>query len=143
MKKSKKMMIIGGILLAIGIVITVIGFNNVMNTSIGEGFGSVFFVFIGFAFDGAGLICLSIGVMPHLTKGMMKIHKETLDMAGDDITAMGENMVDIEAPVMKKRAKVMTPIVEDMAEAVSSGIKKGLKGEEKFCTNCGEGGWHQ
>ena len=101
MKKSKKMLIIGGLLLVIGIVITIFGINSLINADIGEGFGSVFFVFIGFAFDGAGLICLSIGVMPYLTKGMMKIHKETLDMAGDDITSVGEKMVDIEAPVIK------------------------------------------
>ncbi|MBE5735413.1 MAG: hypothetical protein E7361_03100 [Clostridiales bacterium] len=153
MKRSKKLMIIGGILFVIGLVITIIGFTSVFNmkpSMENTGFGLSFLVMIGFVVLGAGLICFFIGVTPHMTKGMLGIHKETLDYVGDDITAVGEKTIDIMEPIAKKSAKVATPIISDFAESVVSGIRKGVTGEDdaktntttrsrqKHCTECGE-----
>ena len=81
-----------------------------------------------------GLVPLILGARPFFIKVGAKMTKETLDYAGDDISAVGEKVVDVAKPVVNKGAEVLTPIVGNMAESISSGINKGKA--KLICPNC-------
>jgi len=98
-----------------------------------------------------GLGVLVVGLKPYITKFVLKHKKETLDYAGEDMTNIGNAMVDIGAPVINKAMdSVVVPTVSKIKEAVSDTPKKTnnqtyckhcgklIDEDSKFCNNCGK-----
>ena len=72
-----------------------------------------------------GLAILVVGLKPYITKFVLKHKKETLDYAGEDMTNIGNAMVDIGAPVINNAMdSVIVPTVSKVKEAVSDTSKK-------------------
>ena len=72
-----------------------------------------------------GLGVLVVGLKPYITKFVLKHKKEILDYAGEDMTNIGNTMVDIGSPVINKAMdSVVVPTVSKIKEAVSTvGVK--------------------
>ena len=87
------------------------------------------------------LVPIFLGLRPFIMKVGAKMHKETLDYAGDDISAAGVKTIEVAQPVIEKGAEVITPIIGNVAESISEGINKGKRvstgNSNKFCSNCG------
>ena len=123
--------------------------------------GSVYMILgcIVVIFVGLG-VTLS-GASPYFLKFGAKRTKETLDYVGEDITDIGEKMVDIGAPVIHKAAdeifnplankavdEVIAPSVKKIKRAWSEEDSKDymhcrhcgkkIKRGSKFCSDCGE-----
>lgn len=177
LKISKTFLAIGGILMAIGIIMLIVGIVKYidvkkqydvdyeawrklfMNHEAGvdsapemPGFpllaiAGVFVAFFGIPF-------LFIGLRPFIMKMGAKMHTETLDYAGKDISEAGVKTIDVAKPVIEKGAETITPVVGNLAgtvaEAISTGVssgkaklicphcKKKVPEDSVFCPKCGE-----
>lgn len=177
LKISKMFFLIGGILLAVGIIMIIVGVSKYisaqkqydteldawrnlfmqgqaeLNTKPdmpGFPFLAIAGIFVAFF----GLPCLFIGLRPFIMKMGAKMHTETLDYAGKDISEAGVKTIDVAKPVIEKGAETITPVVGNLAgtvaEAISSGVssgkaklicphcKKKVPEDSVFCPKCGE-----
>ena len=138
MKKNKnKLLIIGLIILGIGALLSIIGFISVIND---PDFKYVIFIIVGFVLVFVGMIMVGNGLTSHMMKRMMSSSIDAMDSVSDDLGEFSEKMLDEMEPIMKKRAKIVTPIVSDMAGEVAKSVKDAVTEEEeyKYCTNCGQ-----
>lgn len=98
-----------------------------------------------------GVVVLGVGLKPYITKFVLKHKKETLDYAGEDMTNIGNTMVDIGAPVINKAMdSVVVPTVSKIKGAVGDTPKQTndqtyckycgelIDGDSKFCNKCGK-----
>lgn len=84
-----------------------------------------------------GLSVLVFGLKPYITKLFLKHKKETLDYAGEEMTNIGNTMVDIGSPVINKAMdSVVVPTVSKIKGAVSDASKD--KDEQIYCKHCGK-----
>ena len=84
-----------------------------------------------------GLVVLIVGLKPYITKFVLKHKKETLDYAGEDMTNIGNAMVDIGAPVINKAMdSVVVPTVSKIKGAVSDTPK--TTNNQTYCKHCGK-----
>ena len=177
LKISKKFLLIGGVLLAVGILMIIIGVSKYisarkqydadyeawnklfMNFQAGldtkpDMPGFPFLAIAGMFVAFFGLPCLFIGLRPYIMKMGAKMHTETLDYAGKDISEAGVKTIDVAKPVIEKGAETITPVIGNLAgtvaEAISSGVssgkaklicphcKKKVPEDSVFCPKCGE-----
>ena len=107
--------------------------------------GMPIIAFLGGFIAFLGLPCLFIGIRPFIMKMGAKMHSETMDYAGKDISEAATKTIDVAKPVIEKGAEVITPVVGNLAgtiaESISEGINNGKKGTSegsiRYCSNCG------
>ena len=91
-----------------------------------------------------GLGVLVVGLKPYITKFVLKHKKEILDYAGEDMTNIGNTMVDIGSPVINKAMdSVVVPTVSDTSKGTDEQIYckhcgKLIDKDSKFCNKCGK-----
>lgn len=120
MKTSNKFKIAGFICLVVGIVLIVSSltiFKTCVNCKSGweshrETFGERYnpnfiFLFLGIILSFASITLLFIGFGPSITKTSAKLHSETMDYAGKDISDALDKTVDVAAPAIEKTVKTI------------------------------------
>lgn len=125
-KLSKILAIIGCLLLAISGIFLILGFVS---------FNMGLFACGGFLLL-IGVVVAAAGFRPYFTKLGAKIGKETLDYAGDDISAVGVRGVEVAEPVINKGMDVITPNVENIVRSVRKD-SSGTTSKVRHCTECG------
>lgn len=172
LKISKIISIIGAIIIAVGIAILIVGiikykeakaaYDEWHNAWWNDGTATIndapstfpWLAILGGFVTFFGLSVLFVGLRPYLFKMAAKMHKETLDIAGKDLSEAGIKTFEVAEPVVKKGAEVITPVIGNLAETVSEAVSTGIsKGKAKlicphckkqisedcvFCPKCGE-----
>ena len=139
-KISRRIIIIGAIVIAIGLLLIGLGPGVGIELCVGGGFVIII-----------GIAVTLTGLTPYMIKLGAKIQKETLDYAGDDISAVGVRGVEVAEPIINKGVDVVEPNVEKVVRSAKNGVsgttnKKGshctecgakMEQNEAFCSNCG------
>lgn len=130
MKASTKLKIIGFCLIPVGIILIVLGCTVFAY----HPFGNSFFgrqPHMGALIPGALLCFISIlvliaGFNPSLTKFGARLHNETMDHAGKDITEAVSKTVD-----------TVTPAITKVVGAVRKGVDPKGEDPQVYCKHCG------
>ena len=148
-KLSKTFLIVGIILLVSGIVLGVLGVQA-HNAAIDEwmdGYrdmprGMPFYGILGFIGAVVGFGLIFFGLMPYIVKLMAKLHSETMDYAGKEISEASVKAVEVATPAIRKTGEAVAPAVADIVKEVKKAdgaVKEDTEKPDKFCPYCGEG----
>ncbi len=134
MKTSTKFKIAGFCTLAVGATLVILAFTVFgENTGIGTTPNFSFMVPGWFLF-GLSVLLLFLGFKPNITKIQAKLHSDSMEHAGDEITKAGMKTVDVVVPVGKKAVKEMSPAIS----ALAKNIKDETTQETVYCKKCGK-----
>lgn len=128
-KISRRFIIIGAIVIAIGLLLIGLGFG-MPDVGIGLCVGGGVVMMIGIAVTWTGLT-------PYMIKLGAKIQKETLDYAGHDISAVGVRGVEVAEPIINKGVDVIAPNVEKVVRSAKNGVSGTTNSKGSHCTECG------
>ena len=87
-------------------------------------------------------VLLFLGVYPKLAKITAKIHTETMDYAGKEISEASVKTVEVATPAIRKTGEAVAPAVADIVKEVKKAdgtVKEDTEKPDKFCPYCGEG----
>ena len=79
---------------------------------------------------------IGIGLTPFFTKMGAKMRKETLDYAGEDISAAGVKTVEVAKPIIEKGGEVVTPIIGNIVGASANAIENAKSKNTRICKLC-------
>lgn len=138
MKTSTKLKILGCCMVAIGATLIVLSCTVLAYYPFGDPFFGKTPQF-GALVPGVFLCFFSIpifitGFRPALMKMGAKLHSETMDHAGNEISKAGVKTVEVAAPVIDKMADAASPSITKLVGAV----KKGIENPQKYCKHCGD-----
>lgn len=94
-------------------------------------FGSFAVLAVGFIFAGRGLT-------PYVSKIDAKLGKETLDYAGDDISAAGVKMVEVSEPIINKGVDVIASNIEKISRSTKKVGSNTKDNKVNHCIKCGK-----
>lgn len=151
---SKKIKTIGFILLAIGIVFLIVGIikYSAYKESYDDWYNRwwiehtatlndkpsppIFLFIIGGLFTFVSIPVILLGFRPQLTKFGLKMSKEVIDYAGEDMTDLGKSAVDVVSPVIDKATDdIIVPSVSKLTRSVKTTLND--SDEKMFCKDCG------
>mgnify|MGYP000186290210 CR=1 FL=1 len=102
----------------------------------------IFVTFGGVVVLAFGLWGAMIGLSPFIIKTGVKLQKETLDVAGKDISELGVQTIDVAEPIMVRGAQVVGKGVATITPSVVNAIHSAKNGGEAqqaghTCVACG------
>ena len=151
-KISKIILTIGITILVIGIVLIILGIvqQNELKQAYDEWHQKWFYehtatlnekpsqvsvvLIVGIFVSVISFVPIFMGATPFIAKTAFKLQKETLDYAGEDMTAVGMKGIDVAKPVVKKGVdEIIAPSVGAIVNSI-----KDPNASEKICPNCGD-----
>ena len=129
-KKLSRTLLIAGIIGAIiGFPIWMVADSFVIST-------------IGMFLLGISIASIFAGLTPLLAKLNAKLHTETMDYAGKEISEASVKTVEVATPAIRKTGEAMAPAVAEIVKEVKKAdgtVKEDTEKPDKFCPYCGEG----
>ena len=158
LKISKILIIIGGVLFAVGLaalITSIVLYKNAydqwhdawwnFNADLND-MPTAVFIILSALLTAGGFAILMIGLAPYIGKLSLKRRQEILEYSGEDMTNIGNKMVDISAPVMNKMVDISAPMMNKAVDNVVvpsfRKIKEAIKEDEEktpqiYCKHCG------
>ena len=147
-KLSRIFLIVGIVLIVVGVTLGVIAINEYQaarddwwNNGGEMPHGVPFYGILGFILAGFfGVGSIFIGLIPVLAKLTAKLHSETMDYAGKDISEASVKTVEVATPAIKKTGEAVAPVVAEIVKEVKkTSTEEKSATPDKYCPYCGEG----
>lgn len=137
MKTSTKLLIAGFTVLAVGAILIILGSTVLRDKEWSLGWKPNLGLFVpGMFIAFFSLPLLFTGFSPRITKISSKLHSETMDYAGKDITEASMKTVDVTAPAVDKTIKIVKKAWNDSVFCKHCGAE--IDKDSKFCKKCGK-----
>lgn len=133
MKTSKKLKKIGLTCLIIGIAILITGI--VISATDDELLPIMWLIVPGAFIIFISFPILIAGFSPQISNLGAKLHSETMDYAGKEISEAGVKTVEVMEPIINKVADVSSPAINKVVEVAKEGFSSPKK---KYCKHCGK-----